>query len=629
MKTSSRVNLFLIALLFATNHVYLQAQENEEIKDIPSIQTSIEVDGLPNEPVWQQALILPLAFENSPGENIAPPVKTDVYLFHSKTHLYVAFVAEDPDPQQIRAHLTDRDDSWDDDMVGVTLDTFNQGRRTFVFGVNPLGIQIDYIGFRNGGDSGWDALWESNGSLTEDGYTVELAIPFSALSFQAGEEAQIWGLEAWRDYPRNVLHQITLLPKDRNNDCWLCQLQKIRGFQNVEPSKGIELSPTVTAQSVEKKHRTDSNLDSDERTSDLGITGRWSLNPGIVFNATINPDFSQVEADALQLNINQPFALFYEERRPFFTEYADIFKTPVNAIYTRSIRDPQWGLKLTGKSGQHTFGAYVVEDDITNIIIPGSEQSRQTTLLSSNKSGILRYSYNFGNTNSLGMLLTHRSGDSYSNTVIGADASLRLTNKDYIQAQFLASQSDYPTSLQNKFSLSEDAISDTAIDIKYEHSARDLSWWAHYRKAGKDFRADLGFVPLVDYQAITVATSYAIYAKPEESWTKIQFSAQHNFMENEEGEKLRNHSKFSASINGPYQSFLSISLNQDEQRYSSQLFTNKYILLNSSLWPTQYLQLGASAKRGSGIDFANNSSGIFLTSHHGLHWRLADTSGLI
>ncbi|MCP4547105.1 MAG: carbohydrate binding family 9 domain-containing protein [bacterium] len=207
------------------------------------MESEIRVDGVLDDELWQEALLLEPGYEVEPGENIPAPVGTEVLLAYGVTHLYVAFRAWDPDPSAISARLSDRDEIWDDDWVRIVLDTFNDERRTYNFACNPLGIQADLIDSPEGGGAAWDAIWDCAGRIHASGYVVEMAIPFSSLSFQRREREQIWGVDAVRSYPRDVAHEIGLFPRDRSNNCYMCQSEKLIGFAGASPGRAIELDP--------------------------------------------------------------------------------------------------------------------------------------------------------------------------------------------------------------------------------------------------------------------------------------------------------------------------------------------------------------------------------------------------
>ena len=177
---------------------------------VPRAASEITIDGVLDESAWAQALKFDLNYEVRPGENIPPPVRTECLLTYGERHVYFAFRAHDPNPSKIRARFSDRDRAWNDDWVGVVLDTFNDQRRAYELFSNPLGVQIDAINDEVGGryDDSWNAIWESAGRITEAGYDVEMAIPFNQIRFQSTAGEQVWGFDAIRSYPRNDRHHI-------------------------------------------------------------------------------------------------------------------------------------------------------------------------------------------------------------------------------------------------------------------------------------------------------------------------------------------------------------------------------------------------------------------------------------
>ncbi len=323
----------------------------------------IEVDGVMDEEAWRTAARITLPFEWFPGDNLPAPVETEAFITFDDENLYLGFRAYDPSPSSIRANLADRDTPFQDDAVGFMVDPFNDERRGFQFRINPLGVQMDAIFSENEGyeDFSWDAIWASEGKIVEDGYVVEVAVPFKSLRFPRSAEAQTWGIMLMRDYPREIRHRMRSHPTDRNRACLLCQMNKMTGIQGVDPGKNVEFTPTLTTVRTDTRQDVPTgswegggaNGDWDAGGTDYqpGVTARWSMTPNLVFNGTVNPDFSQVEADVAQLDVNNRFALFYPERRPFFMEGADFFLTPLNVIFTRTVADPVAGAKLTGQGG--------------------------------------------------------------------------------------------------------------------------------------------------------------------------------------------------------------------------------------------------------------------------------------
>jgi len=604
-----------------------QAPENDQHPSvaphqIPRVESKIEVDGVLDEPVWERAWSATLDFEVRPGENTPAPIHTDVFVMHDASRLFIGFRAHDPDPGAIRAHLADRDQAWADDWVGVVLDTFNDERRNYLFIVNPLGVQMDNIEVESSGGTPWDGIWKSAAVMTDWGWSAEIEIPFSTLRFQRSAESQVWGFDAIRGYPRNVSHQMGLFARDRSNNCYLCQAPKIEGFAGVSPGRNIEIVPTLTASRTDERE----DLPAGEMVNgdpdiELGLTARWGITPNLTLSGTINPDFSQVEADALQLTVNRPFAIFFPELRPFFMEGADFFETPMNVVYTRMMREPQWGLKLTGKEGAHTIGAYVVNDEVTNLIIPGSESSDFTVLEQPNTATVLRYKFDVGNRFTLGGIFTNREGTGYLNRVAGIDADLRLSSKDRIFVQVLSSSTRYPEEVAEDFDQPEGTIDDWAAEIFYSHNTRTWMWWAALSDIGADFRADLGFMPQVNYKHREAGLGYQWNATETSWYSRMDIKAKVADSVDQTGFLLFHEDVVQFTIEGPIQSHSVVRPSQVREGYNGQEFDFDRLRLHFCAKPDRHSHVWLNLHGGGQIDYANTRPGDFLNLNGGFWYR--------
>ena len=572
---------------------------------VPRTGTPVVVDGVLDDPAWRDALELELRYETSPGENVDPPARTACKFSYDDAHLYVGCNAIDADPQAIRARLSDRDTAWSDDFVGVVLDTFNDERRAFEFFVNPLGVQMDLIQDDVAGseDSSWDAIWDSAGKITDEGYIVEMAIPFSSLRFQRGEGDQTWGLDVVRIYPRDRRVRIGLNALDRDVSCYLCQASKVVGFAGAQPGKNLEVTPTLTAiRSESIDSFPDGGLGNGSTEFEPGVTARWGVTPNLALGGTLNPDFSQVEADAARLAINQEFALFFPEKRPFFLEGADFFETPISASYTRTVADPAWGAKLTGKEGRNALGAYVAQDDRTNLLFPGSEGSSLDSIDDKNLSGVFRYRRDIGESSAIGSILTAREGDNYHNRVFGFDTLLRPTEADTIRLQMLGSQTDYPDSID-----SAGDLEDTALSFSYRHDTRNWLARMSYNDFGEDFRADLGFVPQVDFSKLIVGGGYTWYGDSDQWFSRLELGGDWDETKNQDGELIEREVEGSFVISAGRQSLLVISSGQRTRVFEGVTFDQSYYYSFFEFRPTVDLYVNFDIDYGDRIDFAFDS----------------------
>lgn len=585
----------------------------------------VKVDAILDEAVWKSAQPMEFDAETSPGDNIAPPARTVGWMTYDQKNLYIAFHAFDPNPKEIRAHLSDRDTAFSDDFVGVVLDTFNDDRRAFEFFVNPLGVQMDLIQDdtnRNEDDS-WDTIWHTAGRITADGYIVEMAIPFTSIRFPRSDAEQTWGVDMVRIYPRSARHRLGLQGQDRNRNCYLCQSSRVTGFRGITPGRDIELDPTLTAQHTSARPDFPAGGLSSEGTDvDLGLTARWGITPNLTLNAALNPDFSQIEADSVQLDINTQFALFFNEKRPFFLEGSDFFSAPMQAVYTRTVADPAFGLKTTGRLGKSTVGVFIAEDEVTNLIIPGPEGSSVTSLAQNNRSTAFRYRYNVGATSSIGALLTTRDGDGYNNRVFGIDGNFRITAKDTITGQLLGTRGSYPLSIRTDFAQPRDT-NDVGGRIQYRHNSKHWYWGGRYDHVGDEFRADSGFIPQVGYRYGNAGLEYQGYGEKGKHWySRFWLGGDFDHMTKQDGELLERELEAWAALQGPMQSFFQLSGGDRKRRFNDVTFDEQFLHWNAEVRPTGSFYVFAGGTFADQIDFANTRLGERFRVNGGIRWNI-------
>ncbi|WP_068545479.1 carbohydrate binding family 9 domain-containing protein [Thalassotalea crassostreae] len=602
--------------------------------NIPHINSQIKIDGDLSDPVWQQAQHFDVNIVNVPYENTPSPVKTDAYIYEDGEYLYVAFNAQDPDVDKLQSFLKDRDTTFSDDIVGIKLDTFNDHRLAYQFFVNPSGVQNDSIGneMTRQDNNAWDALWQSSAIITDKGYQVEFAIPFSQLNYEKSQDIKTWSIEFIRIYPRDNLLRISNIPIDRDNSCWTCQMLEIQGFQNAKAKENILITPSVVASNQQTRdvyNNNDDDWDS-ENDVDLGVSLRWGITPDILLNATINPDFSTVEADAGVLTVNTTDAIFFDEKRPFFLDNAEYFSTPFNLIYTRNIADPDYGSKLTGKVDKHSFGFFMTKDSETNIIAPDSLYSRRFNLDDESYSGALRYRYDVNNDLSFGFVSTLRSADDYQNLVTGLDSKYKFSASNSIVVQVLSSESEYPeltgvTDTQD--------ISDTALNIEIEHDSENWFMDVEYQDIGRDFRADLGYMPRVDYNEISSTIKRKFYSE-NSLWTKADLGVHVAQRENDAGEQISKKMIIKSGIEGPWQSntnlnFISqekVGLRYDDNDNAIDGNTTSFELNSVEFYtqakPLKNIYFNLYALVGDNIDYANDRLGDSVQISPRLIWNM-------
>ncbi|MDQ1352368.1 MAG: hypothetical protein QG657_2674 [Acidobacteriota bacterium] len=576
----------------------------------------IKIDGHINEEAWENAAIIDVNNEIMPSENIEAPVKTQCLVLYSDKNLYVAFRAFDPHPEEIRACMRDRDNIFNDDMVGVFIDTFNDENRAFVFLTTPLGIQLDEIISEGGAyeDESWDAIWRSAAHIDDKGYEVEMAIPFKALQFPRGADIQTWGFMPVRIYPRSQRHQITNFIHNRGNPCLLCQSHKLTGIKDASPGKNIELDPTLTAfHTDERSDFPDGPMKKKDADMDAGISGSWGFTSNLTLSATVNPDFSQVEADIAQLDINTQFALYYPEKRPFFLEGKDFFSTLINAVYTRTLADPSWGVKVSGKEGKNALGFFLSRDNITNLLFPGAESSYYTSLSQGATAGVIRYRRDIGASSTIGILFTDREGKSYYNRLAGIDGLLRIAGSDTIRFQVLGSSTLYPTVSAKTFIQKEHRMSGYAMNFSYRREARTYGWNLCYENFSPDFRADLGFIPQVNYWKGLVSLNYIFWGKENSFFPRIGIGGDFfQVKEHQGGRLLDRQGDIWVDFDMPLQSYLSLAAGKQEKIYNYVHFNQDFFQVYFRVRPSGNFNLDCYSVVKDEIDYTHTRPGKYF-----------------
>ncbi|MEM1250518.1 MAG: DUF5916 domain-containing protein [Acidobacteriota bacterium] len=568
--------------------------------NIPRVSEAPKIDGRLDEDLWEKAALrVEIPYEVWPSDNDSAGVRTEAYLAYTKTHLYAAFKAYEPNPKSIRARLTDRDTAWNDDNVGLIVDTFNNQREAYYFNVNPLGIQMDRQG-RGFGDSSWNGVWESRGRLYDWGYAVEMEIPFSTLRFQPGDDEQTWGFDVQRTWPRDDRRTMSSVPRNRDIDCILCQYPKLSGLRGLDSGRNLEFVPTLVGGRADAAGD-DGELVSGGEEVDVGGTVRWGMTPSLTLSATANPDFSQVEADVAQLEINRAFTINFPEARPFFLEGADSFRTPLRAVQTRSIVQPSWGLKLTGQQGRNGLGVFVAEDEVTTLLVPGRQSSSTTTLDGGNTSAVLSYNRNMGQRSRLGVLATQREGSGYENSVAGAHGFFALSQTDSLRAQVLFSDTLYPETE----SLEPADLSDHALRLSYRHESNTWEWGADVRDVGDDFRADLGFMPRVGFRQFEGSLRRQWRQNAGALWSQQSVEARRNRLEDADGIALNDSASLGYSVSGKWQSRISFGAYFGDSFWNGSVFDGDGHWLELESRPAGSFQWGLSSNWGDSVDFTH------------------------
>ena len=583
--------------------------------DITPATSSIRLDGILDEPAWQTSTNIPLPYEWFPGDGTTPPVRTECLITYDDRHLYIAFRAFDDDPSAIRAHLMDRDDIRpfvEDDHVGVLIDTFNDERRAFQLRINPLGVQADAIfseleGFE---DFSWDIIWSSVGQITEEGYVVELSVPFNQLRFESSETPQTWGFQAFRSYPRSVRHRISSNFQDRNRSCIICQMKKIHGFAAISPGRNLEISPTLTSIRTDQRALLpDGAFDNGAISLEPGLNTRWGITPSLVLNATVNPDFSQVEADAAQLDVNNRFALFFEEKRPFFLEGADFFLTPLQTVFTRTVIDPLGGAKVTGKAGRNALGVFVTQDRVNSLLLPSNQQSIPASIDQNVTGNVVRYRRDIGNGSTVGVLYTGRFGSDYANQVAGLDGFLRLSQSNTLQFQVVHSETEYPDEFAAPRGQRQGQFGGNGGTLQFQHRSRDWNINAGYEDLTSAFRADYGFIRRVDVRTAGTGINRIFRGEAGSWFSQLGIGVNAERSGDQAGTLTDQSVGLNVLYQGPSQSIINLDLSTNKERFAAETYDLQRFELFGGMQPNGKINISVVSRIGDQIDFLNQRHG--------------------
>lgn len=503
------------------------------VLEVPRASGLIELDGELGDPGWVGAGRATGFSETFPNESAKPPVDSEVWVTYDDENFYVAFLAFD-DPSTIRATLSDRDDIWNDDYFGILLDTYGDAQWAYFLFANPLGVQGDSrFSIANGEDDAFDLVFETAGRITGEGYQVEMAIPFESLRFPDVPE-QAWRVTFWRTRPRGSRDTYSWAAVTREESCFPCQYGTLTGIRGVKPGGALEFLPyAVASQAAQIRDPEDpgSGLGDGDSEADAGIDVRYAHPSGLTVEGTLNPDFSQIESDVAQIDVNETFALFFPERRPFFQEGSELFQTWVEAVYTRQINDPDVAAKVLGRFGETTLAYLGAYDQITPILLPFEERSF-VGQAGRSVSNILRYRRSIKAGSSVGALLTDRrlEGSDGAGTTYGADLLWKLGPRWQIEGQLLGSHTvepDDPSLTEEVNGLTFDGgrrtaafdgetFSGYAAYASLERAAERWSLNFDYWTSSPTFRADNGFETRNDFHNLILFNEWNWY--PDAAW---------------------------------------------------------------------------------------------------------------
>jgi len=618
---------FFVSLVLATPSQILAQTDSLEKANIPKITEKITIDGVLKEPVWNRALEMDLDYEVSPGENVKPPVSTKAKMLYTDTHIYIAFIAGIEEGTEVKGHMLDRDDIDNinqEDIVGIRIDPFNDARRAFEFLVNPLGVQFDaiYKDQQGSEDFSWDAIWNSEGNINGKGYRVEMAIPFESLRFPKSEGLQTWRVGTFRVYPGSARHQIMNVPLNYDNSSMLDQLPQVTGFRDIRSGSNLEVTPTLTSRKTDSRHEAGDPIEPGNVTVEPGGSASWDINSNMTFSGTVNPDFSQVESDAVRLEENARFVLSFPERRPFFVEGSDLFDTPMDAVFTRTILDPVSGAKLAGKSGRDVYGVFTTLDRKNTLTFPSNQSSSRTILDQNIWNTVVRYQRDLDRNSNVGLIYNGRESANYSNRVTGVDGFTRFLGSNSLEVQYLRSFTQYPGEIQSQFNQPDGTLHGDAISAGFEHSSNRWTGELSYEHVSPNFRGDGGFFPRADFRTVEAEAGHIIRGDSDTWMNQFRFTSEFVRTTDFEGTLTDREWSFSTTYVGPMRSTAQVSYSFNWQRFGNILYDLEGLSLFGSIHLNNSIRIRNFASFDEEIDFTNNRKANEVLLHPGLSLRI-------
>jgi len=442
--------------------------------------------------------------QHNPTDGAAATQRTDAYLGYDQSNIYVVFLCHDEHADQIRAQMTKRENAFADDYVEITLDTFKDQRRGYVFWSNPLGIQAEGLWTEdNGDDWSWDTVWNTTSRRTAHGYMVIMSIPFRSLRFSHAE-MQDWGF---------ILHRV--IPRNNEDDFWpfvsaklngrMNQEAELTGLEKISPSRNFEIDPY----GIWRADRTLNSIDTpphfegEDLGGRVGADAKLVIKDSLVLDLTIKPDFSQVESDQPQITINQRFPVFFPEKRPFFLENNTFFNTSFNLLYTRNIIDPDWGARLTGKIGKWSLGFILADDKSPGESVANNDPNfgKKATF------AIARVNYDLFKQSTIGFIYTDREFAGSWNRIGGIDGNFKWHKNYFANFQILA------TSTKDIFG---NYFAGPAGEFSLGYSGRKFNMNTYYQDDSNGYQTLVGFYSRPGYRQFSNFLNYRW--RPEKKW---------------------------------------------------------------------------------------------------------------
>ena len=588
----------------------------------PRITERPRLDGRLDDVVWRTASRITEFVQQRPLDGAPASEQTDVFVAYDSANLYFGVHAHYSDSGLVRANRVDRDQTTLDDRIAFYLDPFLDQQQAFLFSVNGYGVQSDAtVGARDQGAGGgrgrqggggggggagggsaslvaptgdisWDALFSSAGTLVEDGWTAEIAIPFKSLRYpqQSDDEVHRWGFQVVRTIEGKDESDVWA-PLSRDVAGFLSQMGLLEGMTGLSRSRNLEIMPTVTAGQAGFRDTTGQFVNAND--AEGGVNVKYGITSNLTLDFTYNPDFSQIETDRPQVEVNQRFPINYPELRPFFLEGQELFsiRGPVTFVQTRAIVDPQYGAKLTGKVGRTALAFLVANDEA-----PGKVEDRDDPAFGQKAQVVIgRVRYDLYSESHLGVLVTDREFLDGHSRLGGVDGSLRLGPTHSFS--FMAGR----TSNRDVDGVERNSH---AVEANIRKEGRNLGYFFGHYQIDPDFQTDTGFVRRVDLKTSSGNISYRWWP---ESWIvnwgpRVNHRRIYNFdgvlQDSQTG--LNVEARFTRNID------VRVTANRDMERFSGIDFWKTRFAVGGNVRTSRRVSFGGEIDTGDQVLFEDN-----------------------
>ncbi|NQT80005.1 MAG: carbohydrate binding family 9 domain-containing protein [Candidatus Aminicenantes bacterium] len=546
-------SLLFVCIIFLAGRVWAEdpsknsAQNNKILRDangkryitVIRTETPLKIDGLLNDPAWRTAQFQGQFTQREPEEGAPASEKTEVGFLYDKKNLYIGVKCYDSEADKIIAREMRRDAIVDDDdYFELVLDTYHDHRTAYYFITNPHGVKREAVLANEGRDynPAWDGVWLCKAKITDDGWFVEIAIPWKTLRFEE-QGSSVWGINFARMIRRNNEHVYwQLIPRDFGRGAGLFRLSEagsLHGIADAKMGGNLELRPYFLG-GMENDQNTNFTTD---RLGDIGLDAKVALTANLALDLTLNTDFAQVEADQEQVNLTR-FSLYYPEKREFFLEGAELFSfggtgrgswhrggSDMDLYYSRRLGLVDGhearilgGAKMVGKIGKYQVGIMnILTDDVT------IQEEDETTKVNSTNFTVVRFRRDILQRGTIGIMFLNKEElhSSYFNRSLGFDGhlplSLYFTISGYLAATFGPEETDDGQIINmNKQNLAG------KLNLGYNSDLWQAS--ASYQGVGAHFNPEIGFIRRTDFRLSSASIEYS--PRPKESSVIRQFSYQ-------------------------------------------------------------------------------------------------------